>query len=228
MAANPNSLQITPDRRASYLHGRKYRRTQRRNHEEPARRLSETGLAIFRPVETSQLQPVFEVMCSAIGDFLITHRLNYDQKPAAISLVELREAHNQVLLKGTATREAIEVVHAEVPSLQKPIIVRPSGLLFISRGPNAKALGITLSPEDSDLLGAERREALDVIEGLAIPGQPHEFTWLRGKLPHISLGRIASEHLNQISPEVMEPVVEALPEEIRVRRATFYTPPSDN
>lgn len=226
MPVKPNNLRNRPNLRGGY--GRRgERRRVRRDLRQSPHCLSETGLAIFRTVDERQLEPTFDAMFSSIGNLLLNHRLNFDQMPPAISLVELKEAPNQVLLKNTPTEEAIAAVHTEVPTLQKPITVRPTGLVFLSRSSARKSLSITLSPEDNDMLTAERHGALEAIEGLAIPGASDEYGWYREKAWHISLGYVAAIHFGQITPEALEPVLAALPEQVRARRATYYARPGE-
>jgi hypothetical protein len=181
-------------------------------------------MAVFRQVHPNQLNDAFEATRLVLAGLMKSIRGEFDHE-SSVSLLELKEATKQRPLGKVAVRDAMDSVYDEVGSLRRGITVRPSGIAFMSRKKHhERSLAVTLAQDDTDFLMEERQNIIQSLEELAARPLVHNFNWLRDKVPHISLGKIALGKADLITEEMVRPILEALPSEVRIGKGVLYSP----
>ena len=181
------------------------------------------GMAVFRSVETEQLDDTFEAMTRSIGHIILRHRRDPNQRPMAISLLEMGEAKRQSPLGRVAIKEALDEIYCNVPSLRRSITLRPYNFGLIGRwNSNTLSVGILFDHEGSDQLRDEREEIKAVLETLG--DSVADFDWYRSYRPHVSLATIPTSRKGELSDEIYHGMFQNLPEQIRAERATLFHP----
>lgn len=186
--------------------------------------LGRESLAVFRSFDMDQLSGAAAAARLALGSLMGSARGEIDHS-AAVSLLELSEPAKQRALGRVPVRQAIDTVYTEVVSLRRGKTIRPTGIALMSRKKqHAKSLAVTFSAEDTEELLEERAGILRSLESLADRPLMYEFDWLRNKIPHASLGKIAMGRADEVTADMVQPILDALPKEIRIGKGSIHSP----
>ena len=182
------------------------------------------SMSVFRQVNPNQLSDTIDTTRLALSSLMKNYR-GEQGHGHAVSLVELREPAHQKALDRVPVDEAIEMVYSDVASLRQVKVARPIGIALVSRSKvHEKSLTVTLHPDDEAFFKDERRQIIDTLEGLAEQPVLHKFNWLRNKVPHISLGKLALGRNQEVTDDLLQPIIESLPDKIIVGKAVLHSP----
>jgi hypothetical protein len=185
-------------------------------------RLGTYGISVFRPVEKAQVADTFDALKLLCGSVAISYRDgNGGGRETAVSLVEINEVKRQHAIGNVAVRDAMYAIYYSMPSLRKEVDVKPQGLrLFGRANSDFRSFGIIFDDESKEILLEERANALEILEGFA--DLACEFDWLK-KTPHISLAKVPTSDSNIASKMRLGRIADALPDQIRLKRATLFS-----
>jgi|GEM_PF-6715602 len=185
--------------------------------------LGHDSMAVFRRVDAGQLEQGLLAARLSLGSLLDSARGEYDHE-SSVSLLEQSEPLKQKPISKVAVADAINAVYQEVPSLRRGQVARPTGIALMSRKVHhQKSLAVTFDPQDVDFFLDERGQIIQTLESLAQEPILHEFDWLRQKTPHISLGKIALGRAHEVTQEHIQPILDALPSQVRIGKAVLYS-----
>lgn len=196
-------------------------------HRRPITQLGDVGLSVFRSFESSQFDPVFRTLKEVLGGTVIRIRGQGMEKPPGVSLLEIGEVKRQRVLGRISIKSAINELYGSIGTLRQGVTAVPSQVQLLGRaGHENRALVVMFDASTANQLTNERRQILEVLEGLS--EAPSEFSWLEKKRPHISLARMSGAQVEQATAQVRYKIEQSLPPAVELRRATLYNPSHDN
>lgn len=188
--------------------------------------LEDFGLAVFRSIEIHQFDEAYDQMYRHLGHLILYDRFNPNQKQTAISLVGISEARNQPPIGQIAVQEAIDHIYQSVPTLRQTVKAKPIRIGFIGRANSSQSSCAAFFDEESnDVFLKEREEVKSALE--EIGEATLEFNWYKRWRPHVSLARLPLRSVQDIPAGTSYDVSLALPDSLRVSRATLHNPVPD-
>lgn len=188
--------------------------------------LGSLGMSVFRRAENDETLHAVEVFKKYTRDhYFRSARGEKGHAEPAISQLAINEVQRVRQLREVPIQEAINHVYYCVPSLKQRKLLTVEGVTILSANQTTRPVCLTFIEEDSDFLNTERQNILESLEDLG-EGDYGGYDWNRRFVPHITLGRIATNTPRYEQAKLRDDVFEQISTEVQVSRATLHNPSS--
>lgn len=183
--------------------------------------LSDTGLAVFRPVDTTQATEVSLSFHERTKDIPALSTRGIDtEKDLAVNLLSVRETRGNKVIGHLAVQAVNESIYGQLFDLRDTFEARVIDTELIRTGEFLHA-ALMLDAERVDL---ERQAIVGILKSMANIAVEDSLGFY-DKTPLVSLGKVATRLDSKSRRQVGEALDSSAPPTIKLDRAKMYSPP---